>query len=180
MKISDKLEKFNSKIIQYEQFTFNYLVFWCFFTRDGAKYVRALVYKKKKYAQMFFVHRAYAIKKNRSYNTTTNKWNQQHDKSNVKFKIGCVFACVHMLLFHFFFHYVTSAKIIFHDFIIALVQMPKANSYNAFHCIVILCRFVAFFSAMLVGVFFFYFVDPVSIYILNQKKSLVAACTKTF
>lgn len=69
----------------------------------------------------------------------------QHDKSNVKFKIGCFCVRTHAAVSFLPLCY-TSTQIIFHDFIIALIQMPKANSYNASHSIVIIFRrFVAFF-----------------------------------
>lgn len=60
-------------------------------------------------------------------NNTTNL--MSHSKLDV-------FACgVHKLLFHFFPFCCQFAQIIFHDFIRALVQMPKANSSNAFHSV---------------------------------------------
>lgn len=71
-------ENFNSEIIQYEKFTFNYLVFFVFLCE---RWCAACVYE--------FFSRSWCDAKQREDNATTNKWNQQHDKSNVTFKIGC-------------------------------------------------------------------------------------------
>lgn len=96
---------------------------------------------------------------------------EQHDKSNVALGIRCLFfvrAVVSFLPFR-----CRRTNIIFHDFIRALVQMPKGKfaQHHSLH-IVKFGRFVAAFHS----------VDTVSIYICWGKKKVapVAARTKTF